>query len=235
MYPTLLSPLVGLLGVLVTFVVLPGIAAVFICHREGIDGHSVVTNSPVMGVVQNGFSALVLLALLGTLMIELASAASGIFAFFRVFVLFALKITHVFFPLSMNVKHLRAVLDDIGDEALVRLRPLSRHLQRQAVVVATAFIPWALVYLLLSRLMDGKAFRAKLWNRLLLRDSLRDALFLFVEFVPGELPKDMVEKLDVLSDGGFNAVRVEDDNELSLLGYLWNRARDMLGFGNRPD
>lgn len=96
-------------------------------------------------------------------------------------------------------------------------------------------LPWTLVCLLLARLTDDEVFRVNPWNRFPLRDFVCDVLFLFVWSVSGELPKDMAEKLDVLSDDGFDAVRVEDDKELSLLGYLRNRARGMLGCGNHPD
>ncbi|WP_165056801.1 MULTISPECIES: hypothetical protein [unclassified Adlercreutzia] len=206
-FPTFASPGIGMLGILLAFILLPTMAAALMQMGVTDRDSSIVTNSPVLGMLQSGASATVIVVFLGLLPLELyASASEGASYLLLVLVAFlvlaAFKISSLLFPLRKNADHLSMQISkydkmpkDQQAQTQDELRRLSRHLQRQNLIVVTSLLPWGLVGLAvwwakdaLSRKIKGKEQRSsvshELWTSFLLRPPSQDAALLFVELLP---------------------------------------------------
>ena len=195
-YSAIWSPGVGLLGVVVANVFIPTICAMAIQIGKPRPKQHLVLNTAIAGVAQNGMAATVAVVLLGVLPMAIyANTPIVLLAVVSFTILAVKKIGKIIFPLAANARHLAArthdytLLVEDKDAALEELRSLSRHLQRQAVITMTVFLPWIFFILaadaLIQRIKSDKGgYSNYLWREYLLRLPSQEVVMLFVELAP---------------------------------------------------
>lgn len=199
-YATLMSPAVSAMGLIIVYVLLPGLCAVGYKVSNDSNPHLIV-NSPVSGVCQNGVAALAVVLLLGVLPLEIyLTEYTLLIVAIVLFMLFvAIKLPSICFPLEANVLNLGKVykeyLKSNANKDLLKneLSPLSLHLQRQAIITSLMLFPLSLimiavyVYKKRNQLdfdLSKSDFLNRAWKGLLLRPISKDAMMLFYDLIP---------------------------------------------------
>lgn len=186
--PTVFSLSVGLLGCALAYVIFP-LVCVFVASGKGRASEA-VTNTPFLGVLQNGIAGFAIVVLVAVLPLEIMAAPGLIFlALVSVAFLFSRKLPKALFPLKLNATHLKdrkKVLYEKGLSAqrLEDLRRLSRHLQRQGVLTAFSLMPWFLAVGVGRYSRSKDVFKHRMMDEFMLRLPSREMIVLFSELLP---------------------------------------------------
>lgn len=189
--PTIMSLGVGGLGCLLAFVMLPMTCATITSWQSCRVDNPVPTNSPVMGVFQNGAAAFAIVAFIAALPLDIfAGVGTIIAAFISICMLLSRKVPMALFPLTANVTHLRERANAMLRAGLMTqeyesILCLSRHMQRQAMLTALSLMPWFLIAVI-SNLSRTEKLSHRLEKAYLLRLPSRSAMLLFAELLPAE-------------------------------------------------
>lgn len=207
--PVLISSLVGVLGIVFAYVLIPTLCA-FSLYRTPEKKLHFIKNSAISGIFQNGFAATAAVSFFGVIFLGITGLApldSGI-----TFVLFAVLsiLSHLLFPLQLNRKNLQHhvyLYEEYfkpSSSVAWELRSEALHFQRQAIISAFLAMPWTVIHFL-SRAFIGQEVKFQAWSQLLLRLNTRDALVLFYGLLPYPRPF-VIRKLRRLANEALDVV-----------------------------
>ena len=188
--PTIMSLGVGMAGCLFAFIALPMTCTIIVFCKKRPKTNDTSTNSPIMGILQNGTATFALVTLVAALPLDMfAGLRSVVIAFVSVFMLLSRKIPMALFPLTANAKHLAERHQAMTDGAHhatehENVLALSRHMQRQAILTALALMPWFLFAAAGSFSTKHGVLAQRLKESYLLRPPSRSAMLLFAELLP---------------------------------------------------